>query len=249
MHSLYFIEITLAMESKNFNRFIENRLGSSLYDNHRATDSDIYVDDTYVDDGIGVEWHDKKKKKVKIIVNPSMLLGHSSSEKLWNPTEKSVSKFCKKLDDFIDNYFNYEHGLNDFKLSGIGFVMDVQLSDSDTVNNYMRVFHNIGRVKNFTQAHLSKGRSELDKKYAFTLAGKSNGVGFMVYGYKTKFNRFDNNPIRDSLRLEQHKNALRFEVKLTSQRAINLCTTSTIFCSRTHCPLFNLEICIFFANF
>jgi hypothetical protein len=224
IHSIHFIELTLSIEMAQFNKLL--KYASQYYSIQRLrSDKYVYADESLVSRGIGIEYHNKKKKKIKIIVTPSNLLDHDTSSGLWNPTVKNTARFLKELKSQIDDYFNYEYSLNDFKLSCIGFTVDVRFSDKDMVADYIKAFHNIGKVKNFQAIKYGRLNSGMDKSHAFILVGKSNGIAFMVYSKKAKINHFDNEEVWNSLRLKQTKGVLRIDVVLTTQKAIRAMTS------------------------
>jgi len=76
------------------------------------------------------------------------------------------------------------------------------------------------------QIRYGKEHSGIEKKHAFVLLGNSNGIAFMAYSKKAKLNHFDSEPVWDELRLRQQKDVLRFDVVLTTQRAIRSYTNS-----------------------
>jgi hypothetical protein len=214
--SINFIELSLYMELEQFNQQLKN-----AYAKRSHIDKNTFLDESKSSQGIGVEFHTGNKAKIKFIINPTIMMEHNISSGLWNATEKNIKKFLKCLEEQIDTYFNYEFSLDDFKLSYIAFTVDMDFSDcdSDMASSYIRVFHNIGKVKGFKP--ISYGRnSGLEKANAFVLLGNSNGVAFMAYNKKAKLSHYDSEPAWDKLRLKHKRKMLRFDVVLTSQNAI-----------------------------
>jgi hypothetical protein len=220
--TIQFIELTLNVDQNTLNEIMEDRSSSYLATLH--SDSRIYLDDCLIDDGLGFELHDKRKKKVRLLVNPSMLIGHKSTTELWQPDEKSTSKLISKLERRVDDYFDSNFELKDFKLSKICFTADVHLPDSKTAESYIRVLHKIGMVKNFLRVQYGKKGCGASKDHAFVLMGKSNGIVFAAYTSKSRSSHFGGEPIWKPLILDQNRNSLRFDVLLKTQKAIRAFT-------------------------
>ena len=54
---------------------------------------------------------------------------------------------------------------------------DINVGQQEMVNEYLKVFRRIGKVKNFTVAELEN----LEKKQYFYLRGNSNSIMFLAY--------------------------------------------------------------------
>jgi hypothetical protein len=124
---------------------------------------------------------------VKLIVDWNRILGGDERE------DDEVLKKLRKLETRIDGYFSSKYGLNDFKLSGMRIVADIDVHHREKSASYMKVLKKIGYVKGF---------SPLNDERGFGLKGNSNGIEFTI---------------RD---LEKAKGILRAEVSLTTSQAV-----------------------------
>ena len=105
------------------------------------------------DKGIRVEYSDgTHKKKIKIIVNPTILLGSDSTQKLWTPNDDNISKLHRKLEKRIGRYFDDLVELDDFKLTSVGYAVNFDVGDRKAVKEYLQCLKNTGRVKGFKPA-------------------------------------------------------------------------------------------------
>jgi len=184
-----------------------------------------------VKNGVTVWYHKTEfKTKIKLIVNPSRVLGHDDLTKLWKPKPKKIIEFIVRLDAHLDNYFNAEYGIEDFKLTRIDFTKNVRLDDGKKVAAYIKVLHNIRKVKGFSPKDW-KDYDGYDENASFDLEGNSNGVQFVAYDKAAaiKNNVVDSEYKRKEMkeRLDKAKGILRLEVKLTTQKAIRRYTNES----------------------
>ena len=132
-------------------------------------DENKYADHTYTPKGITVLYQDSQyKKKIKLIVNPCRLL---DSDKI-NP-----DKLIRKLEKHISGYFNNKCKLDDFELSGMDLITDIDVHSQDKVSDYLKVLHRVGKVKGFS---LSKDNLLYDDG-SLCFDGNSNGIKFALY--------------------------------------------------------------------
>lgn len=82
-----------------------------------------------------------------------------------------------KLDKRIIEYFNGKYRIDDFVLSGMNFVTDMDVSARTNVLAYLKVIRRIGRVKGFSPACYECFGDDA----SFCLGGNSNGIDFMLY--------------------------------------------------------------------
>lgn len=86
-------------------------------------DNGEYIDHSLSSRGITVIYRDSQyKKKIRLIVNTYLLLDDVAD----------TDKLVRKLDKRITEYFNYKYNLEDFILSGMNFIADI---DADTPAN------------------------------------------------------------------------------------------------------------------
>jgi hypothetical protein len=163
-------------------------------------DDNKYADHSLASKGITVTYHDNAyKKKVKLIVSWNNAFGEEETG------DDIISKNLRKLETRIDSYFNSKYKLNDFKLSGMRIVMDIDVHHRGKAASYMKVLKKIGYVKGFS----ARSGRKSDKGSSFNLKGNSNGIEFTI---------------RD---LEDTKGVLRAEVGLNVPKAIRNLTDET----------------------
>ena len=99
---------------------------------------DEYIDQSLEEKGITVIYRDSQyRKKIKILVNS----GASSKWSIADP-----EKFIRKLDKRIREYFGFKYKLNDFNLSGMTVVADINVGNSKMITEYLKVLKQIGRA-------------------------------------------------------------------------------------------------------
>jgi hypothetical protein len=185
----------MTLEAERFHKLMERRKYQLCTDDNR------YVDRDLTSKGITIFFHDNAlKKKVKLTVNWNKLLG---GEEAGND---KVPKNLGKLEKRIDSYFNSKYRLNDFKLSRMRIVADIDVHHREEAIAYIKVLKKIGYVKGFSPS----SDSSLDYSNCFNLKGNSNGIWFTIYN------------------LEHTKGILRAEIWLTSPKAIRSFTDETV---------------------
>jgi hypothetical protein len=186
----------MTLEAGRFHKLLKKRKYQLCMD-----DDDKYVDDALAPKGITISFHDNpRKKKVKLTVDWNKVLGRNEEE------DYITSKKLRKLETRIESYFNSKYGLNDFKLSGMRIVSDIDVHHREKTAAYMKVLKKIGYVKGFSPS----SDNQFDDSRSFSLKGNSNGIEFTI---------------RD---LENTKGVLRAEVGLTTSKAIRNFTDQTI---------------------
>ncbi len=206
MNTNCYFDLSLPLESEKFQRLLdrvyEKPQGYELY-----ADDEKYVDDTLSNKGITVVYHDSHKKKIKIKVNPNLILGDE-------PILGNIPKLLHKLEKRIDAYFHGEYGLDDFQLKRMGIVADVDVLEREKVTDYMKVLRRIGRVKGFSPSN----DSGLDR---LCWVGNSNGIEFSIYDLEkvAKAQLPESEPKRKKLRMIEQgtEGILRAEVWLTTK--------------------------------
>jgi hypothetical protein len=167
-----------------------------------STDDGI-ADKSLIKNGIGIAYHNgSKKKKIRLIVHTATVIGGYSMPELWAPTSKNISKLLDNMEQHIEDYFDSAYGLNDFALSRVDIVADIDVGNRANATEYLKVLHSIGRVKCFTPFKYGKS-SGVAKESFFGLVGNTNGTEFRAYNQK------------DAPKI------LRVEVRLTTKDAIN----------------------------
>lgn len=218
IYSPHTFEITLTPNTENFHKLKNRAYKKSKNNNRMYPDKKkigVHIDLALKDKGIKIEYHDGVyKKKIKFIVNPTKVLGGDDVEKLWKPNKENISKLLHKLEKHIEDYFDSEYKLNDFKLTRIDFTVNIDVGDRKNVTSYIRILRNIGKIKGFAPKY-DENDSVIDKVLSFDLEGNSNGVEFTAYDKEAESQR------------KEAKGILRVEVRLTKQKAIRACTYET----------------------
>jgi hypothetical protein len=215
IYSPHTFELSLIISTDNFCKW-KNKAYENAEGNHRLYPKNgILCDDALKDKGVKIEYHDNTfKKKIKFIVNPTKLLGGNDLKKLWKPNNDNISKLLRKLKEYIDGYFDSKYKLNDFKLTRIDFTVNINVGDKKNVSAYIKVLHNIGKVKGFGPKY-DKDDDRINHDLSFDLEGNSNGVEFTAYDKEAVSERKEANGI------------LRVEVRLKKQKAIGKYTDET----------------------
>ena len=173
---------------------------------------DEYIDQSLEEKGITVIYRDSPyKKKIKLIVNTGQLL---------NGCESDPDKVTRKLNKRIGEYFGFKYKLDDFILSGMRLVMDINVGTHDAVMAYLKVLRRISRVKGFSPVSY-ECFEDVD---SFCLDGNSNGIEFMIYDleglYRKQFNEGDIGRKRFKELIKESEGILRTEVWLAKTKAV-----------------------------
>ena len=159
--------------------------------------SDAFADEAIASDGIRVEYHDYLWNRggcIKLIVNPSKVLGGDDIPKLWKPTDRNIKALLHNLKANIKRYFDANYKLNDFKLTRVDFTVNIDVGSRENVFNYIRILHNLGKVKGFTPKY-KKSNKWIDKALSFDLQGKSRGFEFSAYDKEAQSGKKEANGI------------------------------------------------------
>ena len=221
MHILHYFELTLTLDSEKFSKLFNRAYEkSTLYAD--SDNDDKYVDYTLASKGITVTYHDKShKKKVKFTINPDWLLGSDELD------HDSIAKSLRKLETCIGDYFNSKYRLDDFKLTRMGLISDIDVREREKVTAYLKVLQRIGKVKGFSPS----SNSWIDDDICFCLEGNSNGIEFMIYDLEklAKDQLKEAASTRKKLKhWEKTEGILRIEVWLTAPKAVQSFTDETV---------------------
>ena len=173
---------------------------------------DEYIDQSLEEKGITVIYRDSPyKKKIKLIVNTGQLL---------NGCEFDAEKIVRRLNKHIGEYFGFKYKLDDFNLSGMRLVTDINVGTHDEVAAYLKVFRRISRVKGFSPVSY-ECFEDVD---SFCLDGNSNGIEFMIYDLeelcRKQFNEGDIGRKRFKELIKESEGILRTEVWLAKTKAV-----------------------------
>ena len=159
-------ELSLTLNNEGFSELLDRMGACSL---PYSDEDKSYSDQSLADKGIVVRYRDSKyKKKVFFTVNTGALLDgrEPGADKLVNKTRKYVRK-----------YFGSEFDVDDFVLSDASFTSDIKVGNHNSVFNYLKVLHRIGKVKGFSPVSFDF----LESTDCFCLSGNSNGIDFLLY--------------------------------------------------------------------
>lgn len=221
MISIHTCEFTMETTYKNFNFLLSTAYKKAkghhpLGQKKKYKYDNIKVDTALGDRGITIEYHNHEyRKQIKVIVNPSSLLG-GNDIKIWNPTLPKIEHVLELLNEYLEEYFNYDYELNDFQLTRIDFTSNLKVGKK-YVPEYIAVLHKLGKVKYFKPKYDKPYFSEYPevKKTSFDLIGKTNHIGFSIYDKEADLinqGKFD-------LAKKAH-GILRAEVRLSKRPAI-----------------------------
>lgn len=202
-------ELTMVLDHERFHQVFKN---VHIKDGYMEKKEEEYVDRSLEEKGITVIYRDSQyKKKIKLIVNTGYLLGNG---------EHDPNKIARKLNKRIGEYFGCKYKLNDFILSGMRFVTDIDVGTHDEVAIYLKVFRRIGRVKGFSPVSYEC----FENVDCFCLEGNSNGIEFMIYDleglYRKQFNKGDIERKRFKEFIKEAEGILRAEVRMTKIKAV-----------------------------
>ena len=206
-------ELSMVLDHERFHQVFEH-----VYSKIGCMENgeDEYIDQSLEEKGITVIYRDSQyRKKIKILVNS----GASSKWSIADP-----EKFIRKLDKRIREYFGFKYKLNDFNLSGMTVVADINVGNSKMITEYLKVLKRVGKVKGFSAV----GYDCFDNNLSLCMKGNSNGIDFLLYDLKgTLVNQLRQAGIkRKELKsvVEGSEGVLRSEVRLTKPKAIRAYT-------------------------
>lgn len=200
------VELSTVLDNEHFQKiFARSYTGEYCIDE----DGGEYIDHSLSNRGITVIYRDSQyKKKICLIVNTYLLLDDVSD----------TDKLVRKLNKRIAEYFDYKYHLKDFVLSGMNFIVDIDVDTSANVQAYLKIFKRIGKVKGFSPVSYEC----FDDNSSFCLNGNSNAIDFLLYDLADAVMCQH----RDSSqkRLKFIKGVIRSEVSLTKPKAIRAFT-------------------------
>ena len=213
MNINHIFELSMVLDGEKFHKVFDK-----VRDHMESLEKigDEYVDHALDSKGITVNCRNSQyRKKIKVLVN-------SGSSSKWSIADPE--RFIRKLDKRIKEYFGFKYKLNDFNLSGMTVVADINVGNSKMVTEYLKVLKRIGRVKRFSTVSYEC----FDNNSSFCMEGNSNGVDFLLYDLKsTLANQLRQTGIsRKELKsvVEEAEGVLRSEVRLTKPKAIRAYT-------------------------
>ena len=204
-------ELSMILDHERFHKVFKHIHSKNGYMEKKE---DEYIDLSLEEKGITVIYRNSPyKKKIKLIANIGRLL---------NGCEFDPNKVARKLNKRIGEYFDFMYKLDDFILSGMRLVTDINVGSHENIQAYLKVFRRIGRVKGFSPVSY-ECFEDVD---SFCLDGNSNGVEFMIYdlagSYRKQLNEGDIGRKRFKELIKESEGILRTEVRLAKTKAVRV---------------------------
>lgn len=215
MRTNQIFELSMSMYNDQFQEILARMFDRA--DTWHETENG-YVDCSLSDDGITVFYRDSKyKKKVRLSINTNLLLDDVSD----------TDKLLRKLDKRISKYFDSRLCVDDFTLSGMSVVADIDVETRDNASAYLKVLQRVGKVKGFSPASYDG----LNEKTSFCLSGNSNAIDFLFYDLEQSVMNWLQDYGLDHQKMKattgNTHGILRAEVKLTKPKAVQVYTDAT----------------------
>lgn len=178
-----------------------------------------YVDRSMAAKGMTVAYRDSQyKKKVKVVINSGRVMDYDKTE---------PDRFLRKIDKRIEEYFGHKYSIDDFSLSGVTFVTDIDVDSQENVSAYLKVLRRVGRVKGFKPV-VYECFGDVDN---FCLEGNSNGIEFFLYNMEDhvarRYKESGDGRKKLKVMLKESEGVLRAEVRLMKPKAIRDYTDAT----------------------
>ena len=214
MHLNSTFELTLILDTDKFQKVFTRAGNKAEY-----VDDDKYVDQSLMSKGIIVTYRDKQyKKKIQLTVNANVILDGDV------PCQDNADKLVSKLEKRINTYFGSNCQLDDFNLSKMYLITDIDVRSRENVSAYIKVLKRIGKVKGFSPSR----DDDISGGIGFSLEGNSNGFAFRIYDLKgwlkEKLKEADSwrKPLKEMI--DKPGNILRADVRLMKSQAFRACT-------------------------
>lgn len=209
MYINQFFELSMVLDHEKFHKVFKYAYRKARGMENRG---DEYIDQSLEEKGILVIYRDSQyKKKIKLIINVDQLL---------NGNKPDSDKIVRKLNKRIGEYFEFKYKLDDFFISGIRIVMNINVGTHNEVAAYLKVFQRIGRVKGFSSVRYES----FENVDSFCLEGNSNGIDFMIYDleglYETQISKDCVGRKQSKELIKEAEGILRAEVWLTKTKAV-----------------------------
>lgn len=172
-------------------------------------EEDEYIDLSFSHKGMIVKYRNSSyKKKVKVIINSWVFMKNDNPE---------PDKFIRKLNKRINEYFDQRYRIDDFVLSRIVLMKDIDVHGHKNVSAYIKVLQRIGRVKGFSRSTDER----LDNVDSFCLDGNSNGILFRMYDLERMCRmQAKNNDMRVKPDIKIAGGILRVEIHIDKSKTI-----------------------------
>ena len=202
-------ELSMIVDTDHFQRIFTNKTGHM-----RELDGE-YIDTSLVEKGITVIYRDSRyKKKVRLLINAGVIVDDPSD----------TNKLLHKLDKRVAEYFDHKYRLDDFILSGVNLILDINVGSHANVSGYLQVLQRVGKVKGFSPVDYEF----LDGVNNLCLSGHSNDIDFLLYDLSTAIMSQRKNADTGRKLLKsmssQVNSIIRAEVRLMKPKAIRAYT-------------------------
>lgn len=209
-----FFELSMVLDSDHFQKIFRMAYNGSGY---ISKDGEEHIDTSLSSKGITVFYRDSQyKKKVRLIVNTRLLLEDASD----------TDNLLQKLDKRIRKYFNFKISVNDFTLSGMNLIADIDVGSRANVSDYLKVLQRVSKVKGFSPTSYDG----IDENGSFCLSGNSNAIDFLFYDLEQAVvgHLLDNDEGHKKITsVSGHtQGILRAEVRLTKPKAVRVYTNA-----------------------
>lgn len=215
MRTNQIFELSMSLDNDQFQKVL-----AKVYDGTEAwvETGNGYIDHSLSGKGITAIYRNSQyKKKLRLIVNTYLLLDDVSD----------TDKLLRKLEKRIGEYFSFKFQLNDFALSGMSAITDIDVKNRDNASAYLKILQRVGKVKGFSPASYDG----LNDKASFCLSGNSNAIDFLLYDLEQAvINQLRDSGLNHQKLKATTRNAhgiLRAEVKLTKPKAVRVYTDAT----------------------
>ena len=209
MYINQFFELSMVLDHDRFHKVLKHTFSKKDYMEKKEEE---YTDFSLEGKGIIVIYRDSQyKKKIKLIVN---------AEQLLNGSKPDPDMIVRKLNKHISEYFDFKYKIEDFTLSGMRIVTDIDVKSHEKVRAYLQVFHRIGKVKGFSPVRY-ECFEDID---SFCLDGNSIDISFLLYDLQEMcLKRVQDNGVgkkRLKSIVKASEGILRAEIHLTKPKAI-----------------------------
>lgn len=209
MHIKQLFELSMVLDNERFQKALNRAYKKAGY---LDEGNEEYIDQSVASKGITVMFHDSQyKKKIKLLVDWGRIAGGN---------EKDSDRPIQKLHKCIGEYFDFRYGMEDFILSGMTLMADINVHSRENVSAYLKVLKRIGRVKGFSQSDYDC----FENVDSFCLDGNSNHINFWLYDLEGLLTDQLENDETDQKYLKSFckdaKGIIRAELRLTKPMAV-----------------------------
>ena len=202
-------ELSMVLDNEKFHKILSYAHKKTDY---LEEDDGEYIDQSMADKGITVTYRDSQyKKKVRVIINAGRMMDYDKAES---------DKFFLRIDKRLGEYFNHKYNVDDFILSGVTFVTDIDVESRESVSAYLKVLRRVGKVKGFKPV-VYDCFEDID---SLCWEGSSNGISFSLYDLEDMWRRqFGERKIKVKKyreTIEGTEGILRAEVRLMKPKAV-----------------------------